>query len=90
MAREGAHSPLLTSGGSGPEIKPPRAHAVGPVTSYSATAWTAARQASLSFSVSWSSLKLVYRVGDAIQPSHPLSSPIALNLSQHQGPLLYQ
>ena len=29
----------------------------------------------------------VYRVGDAIQPSHPLSSPspLALNLSQHQG-----
>ena len=29
----------------------------------------------------------VYRVGDAIQPSHPLSSPFppALNLSQHQG-----
>ena len=29
----------------------------------------------------------VYRVGDAIQPSHPLSSPSppALNLSQHQG-----
>ena len=29
----------------------------------------------------------VHRVGDAIQPSHPLSSPCppALNLSQHQG-----
>ena len=29
----------------------------------------------------------VYQVGDAIQPSHPLSSPFppALNLSQHQG-----
>ena len=29
----------------------------------------------------------VHRVGDAIQPSHPLSSPFppALNLSQHQG-----
>ena len=29
----------------------------------------------------------VRRVGDAIQPSHPLSSPSppALNLSQHQG-----
>ena len=29
----------------------------------------------------------VHRVGDAIQPSHPLSSPIppARNLSQHQG-----
>ena len=29
----------------------------------------------------------VYKVSDAIQPSHPLSSPSppALNLSQHQG-----
>ena len=29
----------------------------------------------------------VYRVGDAIQPSHPLSSPFppAFNLLQHQG-----
>ena len=29
----------------------------------------------------------VHRIGDAIQPSHPLSSPSppALNLSQHQG-----
>ena len=29
----------------------------------------------------------VHQVGDAIQPSHPLSSPspAALNLSQHQG-----
>ena len=30
----------------------------------------------------------VYCVGDVIQPSHPLPSPspLALNLSQHQGP----
>jgi len=29
----------------------------------------------------------IHRVGDAIQPSHPLllSSPFAFNLSQHQG-----
>ena len=29
----------------------------------------------------------VHRIGDAIQPSHPLllSSPFAFNLSQHQG-----
>ena len=35
---------------------------------------------------SWSSPKLVHRVGDAIQPSHPLSSPSppAPNPSQHQ------
>ena len=32
-------------------------------------------------------LMKVHRVGDAIQPSHPLLSPSppALNLSQHQG-----
>ena len=36
----------------------------------------------------WGSIQTnVHRVGDAIQPSHPLSSPSppALNLSQHQG-----
>ena len=52
------------------------------------TPWTAARQASLSFTISQSLLKLVFHwVGDAIQPSHPLSPPSApsLNLSQHQG-----
>ena len=34
----------------------------------------------------------VHRVGDAIQPSHPLSSPFppALNLSQHQSFLMSQ
>ena len=32
----------------------------------------------------------VHRVSDAIQPSHPLSSPsLALNLSQHQGLFLW-
>ena len=48
----------------------------------SATPWTAARQASLSFTLSQSLLKLT-----SIQPSHPLLSPSppALNLSQHQG-----
>ena len=50
-----------------------------------AALWTAARQPSLSFTKSQSLLKLI--VGDAIQPSYPLSSPSApaLNLSQHQG-----
>ena len=50
--------------------------------------WTAAHQASLSITNSWSLLTTpVYHVSDAIQPSHPLSSPSppALNLSQHQG-----
>ena len=51
------------------------------------TPWIAARQVSVSFNISWSSLKLIHWVGDAIQPSHPLSSPSppAPNPSQHQG-----
>ena len=46
------------------------------------TPWTAARQASLSFTVSQSLLKLM-----SIYPSHPLSSPSppALSLSLRQG-----
>ena len=46
---------------------------------------TAANQASLSFTISWSLLK--FMSNDAIQPSHSLStsSPPALNISQHQG-----
>ena len=54
-----------------------------------ATSWTAAHQATLSITNSQSLLRLmsVHRVGDAIQPSHPLSSPSppAPNLSQHPG-----
>ena len=53
-----------------------------------ATPWTAARQASLSITNSRSPTQThVHWVSDAIQPSHPLSSPFppALNLSQHQG-----
>ena len=52
------------------------------------TPWTAACQASLSITNSQSLLKThVHWVGDAIQPSHPLSSPSppAFNLFQHQG-----
>ena len=41
------------------------------------TPWITARQASLSIS-SWSSLTHAHRVTDAIQPSHPLSSPSPL------------
>ena len=50
------------------------------------TPWTAACQASLSITNSWSLLKLM-SISDTIQPSHPLSSPslFAFNLSQHQG-----
>ena len=52
-----------------------------------ATPWIAARQASLSITNSQSSLSHVQWVSDAIQPSHPLSSPSPLvpNPSQNQG-----
>ena len=53
-----------------------------------ATPWTAAHQASLSITNSWSPPKPMSSwVRDAIQPSHPLSSTSApaLNLSKHQG-----
>ena len=52
------------------------------------TALITAHQASLSITNSRRSLKLTsIEVGDAIQPSHPLSSPSPpnFNLSQHQG-----
>ena len=51
------------------------------------TPWTVAHQASLSITSSQSLLTHVCRVGDAIQPSHPLSSPSppAPNPSQYQG-----
>ena len=46
------------------------------VMSDSVTPWIAARQASLSITNSQSFLKLMsIKSGDAIQPSHPLSSP---------------
>ena len=52
------------------------------------TPWTAAHQASLSFTISQSLLKVMHveSDADAIQPFHPLSpsSPPVLNLSQHQ------
>ena len=54
-----------------------------------AAPWTAARQASLSITNSWSLLKLmsIESVMHAIQPSHPLPSPSppTFNLSQYQG-----
>ena len=51
------------------------------------TSWTAAYPASLSFTVSEFAQIHVHRVGDATQPSRPLSppSPPALHLSQCQG-----
>ena len=52
-----------------------------------ATPWTAACQAFLSITNHQSLLSCLHWVGDAIQPSHPLSSlsPPSFNLSQHQG-----
>ena len=57
------------------------------VESNSVTPWTAACQAFLFITNYRSPPKPVHWVGDAIQPSHPLSSPSppALNLSQHKG-----
>ena len=55
------------------------------------TPWTAAPQASLSITqLPEPTQTHVHAISDAIQPSHPLSSPAppAFNLSQHQG--LYQ
>ena len=51
-----------------------------------ATAWTAARQASLSFTISQSLLKFM-SIESVMPPtiSSFVSSPPALNLSQHQG-----
>ena len=52
-----------------------------------ATPWIAACQASLPITNSQFTQTHIRWVRDAIQPSHPLSSPFppALNLSQHQG-----
>ena len=52
-----------------------------------ATPWAAAHQASLSFTISWSLVKL--RSIDSVMPSNHLilcrpSSPLAFDLSQHQ------
>ena len=50
------------------------------------TPWTAALQASVSFTIARSLLKLLCRVSDAIQPSHPLTSPSpTFSLAHHQG-----
>ena len=49
---------------------------------------TVAHQASLSITNPPEFIQThIHRVGDAIQPAHPLSSPSppAFNLSQHQG-----
>ena len=57
------------------------------VVSDSATPWTAARQASLSITISWSLLKLMSI--ESVMPSNHLilchPDPPAFDLSQHQG-----
>ena len=52
-----------------------------------ATPWAAAHQAPLSITNSELDQTHVHRIGDAIQPPHPLLSPSppAFNLCQHQG-----
>ena len=57
------------------------------VVSDSATPWTAARQASLSITNSWNLFKLT-SIESVIPSNHLIlssPSPLALNLSQHQG-----
>ena len=56
------------------------------IMSDSGTPWTAARQASLSFTISQSLLTHAHWVSDAIKPSHLLLSPSppVFYLSQHQ------
>ena len=51
------------------------------------TPWSAAYVASLPIKIPEVAQTHIPQVADAIQPSHPLSSPSspALNLSQHQG-----
>ena len=51
------------------------------------TPGTAARQAFLSITNTWSLSNSIHRFSDAIQPSHPLfsSSLFAFNLAQYQG-----
>ena len=54
------------------------------------TQWTAAHQASLSFTISHWCSNSYHWVSDAILPSHPLSSPSAFYLSQHWTFLMSQ
>ena len=49
------------------------------------TLWTAACQASLSFTISQSLLKLKLMPIDLVIPSNHLTPSPAFNLSQHQG-----
>ena len=91
----------LGSGGSVRACPGPHIRALSPSRSLSsvqplscvrlsATPWTATCHASMSCDHQLPELAQthVLRVGDAIQPSHPLLSPSspAFNLSEHQGP----
>ena len=85
-----ASQPCLLMMGTGPEqdydppgVLPPHSWAkelqgaccsLGGVRLF-ATPWTAACRTSLSFTISRSLFEFMFRVGDAIQPPHPLSSP---------------
>ena len=65
----------------------PRSQSLSRVQPF-ATPWTAARQASLSFTISWSLFKLLSI--KSVMPSNHLilchsPSPPAFNVSQHQG-----
>ena len=55
-----------------------------------ATPWTAAHQPPLSITIPEFAQTHVYWVSDAIQPSHPLSSPSSLALSLSQNQSLFQ
>ena len=56
------------------------------VVSDSETSWTAAHQASLSFTIPWSLLRLIHGVSDVIQPSYPLPSPSPPALKSFPAP----
>ena len=79
-------SPSAVGGQSGVKIRHNSVQSLSHVQLF-ATPWTAAHQASLSITNSWSLLKYVHWVSHAIQPSHPLlpPSPPTFNLSPHQG-----
>ena len=81
------HSPWPVLGPAEPAATVVVVHSLSRVQLF-VTPWTAARQASLSFTVSRSLLKFMSI--ESVMPSNHLAlcyppSPLALNLSQHQG-----
>ena len=67
--------PRISGSGRCPLGKPTSRTGSSSVAQSRPTLWTAAHQASLSITNSRSLLKVVHKVGDAVQPFHPLSSP---------------